>query len=319
MSVDQGHRKQFCTLLKTRFPETQFIITTHDKVWAKQMQTEGLVDSKGGIVFHSWSVQTGPIFEQLADVWDQIDKDLAKNDVSAAAARLRRHLEYISAELADSLGAKPPSAAISPMTSAICCRPSSGGRQSCSSSPRNRRRTGRTTTRMAKVEALKTARAEALAKHGGESWVVNKAVHYTEWADFSKAEFRSVVEAFKTLLLQFRCRESRVRVMAVRDAAQRRPGSAPLPLCEHQSQSQGEVSVMLPVQRELAALKFIDGLSAHLKDVREPHKALRHALRDTREFFRATHGCIATLRAGPPGSRPALHAAKAGRLGPAAC
>ena len=55
---------------------------------------------------------------------------------------------------------------------------------------------------------------------------------------------------------------------------------------------------MLPVERELAALKFIDGLSTHLRDVREPHKALRHALRDTRDFFRATHGCIATLRAG---------------------
>jgi two-component system, NtrC family, sensor kinase len=54
------------------------------------------------------------------------------------------------------------------------------------------------------------------------------------------------------------------------------------------------------VHRELAALKFIDGLSAHLKDVREPHKALRHALRDTRDFFRATHGCIATLRPGRP-------------------
>jgi signal transduction histidine kinase len=54
------------------------------------------------------------------------------------------------------------------------------------------------------------------------------------------------------------------------------------------------------VQRELAALKFIDGLSAHLKDVREPHKALRHALRDTREFFGATHACIATLRPGRP-------------------
>jgi signal transduction histidine kinase len=57
---------------------------------------------------------------------------------------------------------------------------------------------------------------------------------------------------------------------------------------------------MLTVQRELAALKFVDGLSAHLKEVREPHKALRHALRDTREFFRAPHGCIATLRAGRP-------------------
>src|SRR5262249_57447380 len=55
---------------------------------------------------------------------------------------------------------------------------------------------------------------------------------------------------------------------------------------------------MLPVERELAALKFIDGLSAHLKDVREPQKALRHALRDTREFFGATHGCIATLAPG---------------------
>src|SRR6476660_8931056 len=55
---------------------------------------------------------------------------------------------------------------------------------------------------------------------------------------------------------------------------------------------------MHPVERELAALKFIDGLSAHLRDVREPHKALRHALRDTREFFKATHGCIAALRAG---------------------
>jgi signal transduction histidine kinase len=55
-----------------------------------------------------------------------------------------------------------------------------------------------------------------------------------------------------------------------------------------------------PIHRELAALKFIDGLSAHLKDVREPHKALRHALRDTREFFGATRGCIATLATGRP-------------------
>src|SRR5687768_2095409 len=57
---------------------------------------------------------------------------------------------------------------------------------------------------------------------------------------------------------------------------------------------------MLPVQRELAALKFLDGLSAHLKEVRDPHKALRQALRDTCGFFRASRGCIATLRPGRP-------------------
>src|SRR5262245_50008171 len=54
------------------------------------------------------------------------------------------------------------------------------------------------------------------------------------------------------------------------------------------------------LKRELAALKFLDGLAAHLRDVREPHKALRHALRDTRDFFQATDGCIATLHPGKP-------------------
>src|SRR5207244_3347911 len=58
--------------------------------------------------------------------------------------------------------------------------------------------------------------------------------------------------------------------------------------------------IMLSSDRELAAFKFLDGLQAHLKRVREPQKALRHALRDTCEFFRATHGCIATLHAGRP-------------------
>ncbi len=205
MSVDQGHRKKFCRLLKTRFPETQFIITTHDKVWAKQMQTEGLVDSKGAIEFHTWSVQTGPIFEQLTDVWDQIDKDLAKNDVSAAAGRLRRHLEYISAELADNLGAKPTfrgdfSYDLGDLLSPVISRQGELLKLAAKSAQEWKDDAAKT-----KVEVLKTARTEALAKYGGESWVVNKAVHYVEWTNFSKGEFRSVVEAFKTLLLQFRC------------------------------------------------------------------------------------------------------------------
>src|ERR1700676_82866 len=60
------------------------------------------------------------------------------------------------------------------------------------------------------------------------------------------------------------------------------------------------VQIMLHLKRELAALRFLDGLGTHLRDVREPQKALRHALRDTREFLEATHGCIAALRAGRP-------------------
>jgi len=52
---------------------------------------------------------------------------------------------------------------------------------------------------------MKAARAAAMTKYGGENWMLNKAVHYTEWADFSKSEFKDVVEAIKALLQQFRC------------------------------------------------------------------------------------------------------------------
>jgi two-component system, NtrC family, sensor kinase len=58
------------------------------------------------------------------------------------------------------------------------------------------------------------------------------------------------------------------------------------------------VRAMSSLELELAALKFLDGLSGQLKDVREPHKALRYGLRDACEFFGASQGCIAALRAG---------------------
>jgi len=47
---------------------------------------------------------------------------------------------------------------------------------------------------------------------------------------------------------------------------------------------------MLPPDRELEFLKFLDRLSTHLKQMRDPRKALRHSLRDAREFLNATHG-----------------------------
>jgi recombinational DNA repair ATPase RecF len=53
MSVDAGHRYQFCKLLKTHFPNTQFVITTHDRLWAEQMKSAGLVTGKTSISFHS--------------------------------------------------------------------------------------------------------------------------------------------------------------------------------------------------------------------------------------------------------------------------
>ena len=205
MSVDQDHRKQFCRLLKELFPNTQFIITTHDKIWAKQMQTEDLVESKRGVSFHSWSVQTGPVFEEIAEVWDQIDIDLEKGDVGAAASRLRRHLEYIAWELADRLCARPPFRAdlsydFGDLLQAIIGQQGQLVKQAAKSA-----KSWKDEKAEAKVEAMKAARIAALKKSGGEQWIINRSVHYNEWATFSTAEFRAVVEAFRAFIEQFRC------------------------------------------------------------------------------------------------------------------
>lgn len=108
MSVDSGHRYQFCKLLKTQFPDTQFIITTHDRLWAEQMKSAGLVTGKTSLAFHTWTVDTGPLVESDEEIWDEIDASLNKGKVEVAAAALRHHLEYVSRLLADQLGAPVP-------------------------------------------------------------------------------------------------------------------------------------------------------------------------------------------------------------------
>ncbi|MGH3905694.1 MAG: hypothetical protein ACRDTE_16145 [Pseudonocardiaceae bacterium] len=105
MSVDSNHRKQFCSLLKEEFGDVQFVITTHDEFWAMQMQHAGLISKSAQVRFFSWSIDSGPIVEQV-DFWGRIEDDLARENVPGAAATLRRNLEAVAGSLADSIGAK---------------------------------------------------------------------------------------------------------------------------------------------------------------------------------------------------------------------
>lgn len=204
-SVDSQHRKQFCKLLKTKFANTQFIITTHDQVWAKQLRTEGVVSAKNAVAFHTWTVETGPVLDEVAEVWDKIDADLAKNEVPAAAARLRRHLEFVAVDLADELGAKVGFRAdggydMGELLSAVI------GRQGeLLKSAAKAAKSWGDADAAAKVEALRQARQQIVSEKEGEQWVINKAIHYNEWANLSKNDFKPVVKAFKELLEQFRC------------------------------------------------------------------------------------------------------------------
>jgi len=105
MSVDSGHRREVCALLKKEFPNTQFILTTHDPIWLRHMKTEGLISGRGAVQFRAWDVDFGPTQWDDRDVWTEIKDYLTRNDVRSAAALLRHYLEHISVELCHKLRA----------------------------------------------------------------------------------------------------------------------------------------------------------------------------------------------------------------------
>lgn len=93
MSIDQGHRRELCRLLCTRFPDRQFLITTHDEQWARQLRAEGVVTRQQCVGLAGWTVETGPRYSYEADMWVRIETLLTQGDVKSAAFHLRRGSE----------------------------------------------------------------------------------------------------------------------------------------------------------------------------------------------------------------------------------
>ena len=199
MSVDVGHRRAFCSVLANNFPDKQFIITTHDTTWANQIRSEGLVNSKQMLKFFDWSVDSGPKIHYEADVWNRIDDDLKKNDVSAASAKLRNGLEEFSRFVCHNLRAKVPytlddggslgdflPAAIGTFNDLL-------SKAKVSENSWNRK------DNIEKLNLIDD-KAKAIIKRAlGEQWTINSTVHYNAWANLSKEDFSPVVVAFKEL------------------------------------------------------------------------------------------------------------------------
>ena len=205
MSVDAGHRRQFCKLLKTQFPNTQFVITTHDRLWAEQLKSAGLVSGKTSVAFHSWTIDTGPLVESNAEIWHEIGKALSKGKVEGAALVLRHHLEFVSRLLADQLGSSPQFRAdgsydLGELLPSVLkrIRELYGKAADAAQSWSN---TAARDAASERKRALTTSNAAVSV----DQWAVNKAVHYNEWANFGRKDFEPVVAAFKELLDHFQC------------------------------------------------------------------------------------------------------------------
>lgn len=205
MSVDRQHRAQFCRLLKEAFPEVQFIITTHDEVWARQMQTSGLIAPKSQARFHGWTVSDGPAYEQGTDVWERIEKDLANDHAPAAAHKLRHHLEAVTSEIAASLRAQvtyKPDASyeLGDFLAAVKKRHGELLRKA-----KNSAGSWNNTADLQRVEDLQANRAIVIPAQETESWVINKLVHNNDGAQMTSADFRPVLDASRRFLELFQC------------------------------------------------------------------------------------------------------------------
>ncbi|BBZ06830.1 hypothetical protein MDOR_09990 [Mycolicibacterium doricum] len=207
-SVDTNHRRQFCTLLKDAFPDVQFIITTHDEVWARQMQSSGLIRRRAQARFHGWNVDRGPVYGEGQDFWAQIDADLAKDDVPAAAHKLRRNLEASLADIAAAIQGRivyrpDNNYDLGSFFSAVKGRHGDLLKKAATSA-----NSWKNEVAKEQVEELKAARQNAMLGQDGENWAINALVHNNDWAVMAKADFTPVVEACKDFLDLFTCRGS---------------------------------------------------------------------------------------------------------------
>lgn len=205
MSVDATHRKEVCHLILNHFSKNQFLITTHDKTWAYQMKSEGIINSKGLIEFYNWHVETGPLVNYEVDLWKQIDADIAKGDIPAASARLRRGAEQFFSFACEALMA-PISCKINGQwdlgelaNSTIAQYKNLLRKAKISANSWNKK------DHVKELKELEEYSGKIISDTQAEQWAVNANVHYNNWAVFSPKDFAPVVSNFKALFHLFIC------------------------------------------------------------------------------------------------------------------
>jgi len=205
MSVDVLHRREVCNLLKRGFPDTQFVLTTHDEVWMKQMKSVGLIPPGNSVHFSNWTPDHGPEQWKTRDIWSEIDNFLKANDVRSAAGSLRYYSEHVFREICESIRARVEF--------------KGDGRYELGDTLTPAVRRFRDLILMGAkaaeawgqhdiAEAIKQREkniGESLIKTSAEQWQINPAIHYNEWANLSAADFVPVSDSFRDLISKFIC------------------------------------------------------------------------------------------------------------------
>lgn len=205
MSVDIEHRRQMCSMLAKSFPDRQFMITTHDRTWANQLKSEGMVRSRELVEFHNWSIEGGPQVNYDVILWDQIAESLGKNDVPTTAGQLRRGLECFFGEVCDSLEAFVRYNASHRWELGDLCPAAIREYRELIKKAKDAANSWDDHDTIEKFNEREKISSAIFAKSQAEQWAVNANVHYNNWTNFVREDFVPVVEAFKDMCSLFVC------------------------------------------------------------------------------------------------------------------
>lgn len=207
MSVDAPHRREICRLLAGFFKGRQFFITTHDQTWARQLRMEGVVSRQQVVELYNWSLDSGPDVNIGADMWDRINEDLLKNDVPAAAAKLRRGSEGFFRSVCDSLQAPVKFKENGQYELGELLPPALSTYKKWLKEAKIAAESWKNEQEFLKLKAIDDNSKIVFGHSNTEQWAVNPNVHYNNWANFTTEDFKPVVGAFEDLFNIFLCDE----------------------------------------------------------------------------------------------------------------
>ena len=205
MSVDAPHRREICNLLANFFKGRQFFITTHDQTWARQLQSEGVIQSRNRIEFSNWTIEDGPSLNILGDIWDVIEDDLSRNDIPAAAAKLRRGSEEYFSQVCASLHAPVRFKFNGQYELGDLLNGAMSEYRSQLKHAKSAARSWENFEELERLKKIEDHSKEVFEKINLERWAVNPAVHFNKDNDFTLQDFKPVVDTFHELFSIFQC------------------------------------------------------------------------------------------------------------------
>ena len=196
MSVDIGHRRKLAQLLKDQFSETQFLITTHDSIWAKELKNLDIVSKDNMLKFLNWSPAGGPSY-RLSDPWTQCENYIKQGEIEFAGKVLRETLEEEFQGFCENLKGMVPFKNDANWGLGDLMNGALQSFNKYIKKAKNIAESNNNEIDLKKIEEIENTFKTAQTEAEIDQWIINPMNHYNEKAKFSKEEGKNIIQKMK--------------------------------------------------------------------------------------------------------------------------